>query len=140
MSKSVRFWSFLVNFGQFLRFLFYSRFGSSMIHACKQSIIVKAGVLILSRLTLREDEQRNLVVVRQVQVLLVYPRLRIGAPNIHIQRQRKFVFFISCSRVSYQRTSNHGPALPVDHRDFAVAVHVDRCSYCAWSCRFTSLS
>ena len=25
----------------------------------------------------------------------------------------------------------HGPALPVDHRDFAVAVHVDRCSYCA---------
>ena len=24
----------------------------------------------------------------------------------------------------------HGPAVPVDHRDFAVAVHGDRCSFC----------
>ena len=37
---------------------------------------------------------------------------------------------MACARRA-AKTALHGPALSEDHRDFAIAVHGDRCSCCA---------
>ena len=62
-------------------------------------------VLIFSGLTLRVNEQRYLVIIRQFQILLVYPRLGIGALNHEIHRHHVLVLLVGRVRVPNQRSS-----------------------------------